>query len=233
MTEQRRERGSQTLARGLSILEALRDAPDGLSVAELIRVLGLHRTIVTRLLVTLEDARYVERVEGRAYRLGPELIALGRAVRSDLREIASTVLRDLAERLRTTVLLVLRDSEHAVVISVVEPADADLRLSFRLGSRHLLSEGAEGMAILAGNPPARGERKEVTTARRCGYAVSVGEILQGTWGLAAPVLGPDGRCEMSVGVIAAQALDEGPTARLVREATERLSRRIDFSRELR
>ena len=146
------ERGSQTLARGLSILAALRDAPQGLSVAELVRMLGLHRPIVTRLLATLEDERYVERSGSRAYRLGPELIALGRAVRSDLRELALTTLQALAEQIRATAVLVARDRDHAVVISVVEPTRTDLRLSFRLGSRHALRQGAEGMAILAGQP---------------------------------------------------------------------------------
>lgn len=148
--------GSQTLARGLSILRELKDAPDGLSVAELARSLGLPRAIVTRLLSTLEEARYVERLGSRAYRLGPELISLGKAVRSDLRELSAGVLRALAEKVGATVVLVMRDGDHGVVISVVEPMYSDLRLSFRLGSRHPLHQGAEGMAILAGNPSVPG-----------------------------------------------------------------------------
>jgi DNA-binding IclR family transcriptional regulator len=210
--------GSQTLARGINILGALRGAPEGLSVAELARALGLPRSIVTRLLTTLEDARYVERTGSRSYRLGPELIALGKAVRAELRDVAATVLRDLAEKLNATVVLVVRDGDHAVVISVVEPLGTDLRLSFRLGSRHLLHQGAEGMAILAGNPPLPGERPEVTEARRSGYAVSAGEILAGTWGLAVPVALVPGAATMSVGVICAQARDEASTAGLVAEA---------------
>jgi DNA-binding IclR family transcriptional regulator len=221
--------GSQTLARGLSILGALRDAPEGLSVAELVRALGLPRAIVTRLLATLEQARYVERQGSRSYRLGPELIALGKAVRSDLREVAATVLRGLAETVGATAVLVVRDGEHAVVISVVEPMRTDLRLSFRLGSRHLLAQGAEGMAILAGNPPRRGERPEVAKARAAGYAVSAGEILAGTWGLAVPVGVPTGAATMSVGVIAAQALDEARTAALVGAAAAELVQRISLS----
>jgi DNA-binding IclR family transcriptional regulator len=225
-------RGSQTLARGLRILAELREAPDGLSVAELARGLCLPRAIVTRLLVTLEDERYVERTDGRSYRLGPELIALGKAVRSDLREIAATVLRGLAEEVAATVVLVVRDGDHAVVISVVEPMNTDLRLSFRLGSRHLLHQGAEGMAILAGNPPVRGERREVAAARLSGYVVSAGEILPGTWGLAVPVAVAKGSCTMSVGVIAAEALDEAGTAALVAEASRELAARVSLSGEL-
>jgi DNA-binding IclR family transcriptional regulator len=226
-------RGSQTLARGLRILGALRDASDGCSVAELARALDLPRAIVTRLLVTLEEERYVERASGRAYRLGPELIALGKAVRADLREIASTVLRDLAEDVAATVVLVVRDGDHAVVINVVEPTSTDLRLSFRLGSRHRLHQGAEGMAILAGNPPLPGERREVTQARSSGYVVSAGEILPGTWGLAVPVAPYQGECSMSVGVITAQALDEAGIAVLVTAAARELAARVALTGELR
>jgi DNA-binding IclR family transcriptional regulator len=192
-------------------------------VAEIVRTLGFHRAVVTRLLATLEDERFVERTEARTYRLGPELVALGKAVRSDLRDTAAAVLRALAEQVGATVVLVVRNGEHAVVISVVEPLHTDLRLLFRLGSRHRLVQGAEGMAILAGNPPAPGERPEVTAGRERGYVISAGEILPGTWGLAAPVPSAAGRSEMSVGVISAQALDEQSTASAVLEATTEIS----------
>lgn len=226
------KQGSQTLARGINILSTLRDAPEGLSVAELVRALGLPRSILTRLLTTLEEARYVERTGSRSYRLGPELITLGKAVRADLRDVAATVLRGLSDKLNATVVLVVRDGDHAVVISVVEPMHTDLRLSFRLGSRHLLHQGAEGMAILAGNAPLPGERREVTEARRSGYAVSAGGILAGTWGLAVPVALVPGEASMSVGVICAQALDEAETAALVAQAAGDLVARASFTGDL-
>jgi DNA-binding IclR family transcriptional regulator len=226
-------RGSQTLARGLSILRALEGAPEGLSVADLVRTLGLHRTIVTRLLATLVEEHFVERTRSRAYRLGLGLIALGKAVRSDLRDLAEEPLEVLAGMTGATAVLVLRDDDHAIVISVVEPFGTDLRLLFRLGSRHPLHQGAEGMAILAGNPARPDERPEVTLARTSGYVVSAGEIMPGTWGLAVPVTTAVGRSEMSVGVIAAQALDEAKTAQHVTEAALTLGVRLNWTDELR
>jgi DNA-binding IclR family transcriptional regulator len=220
-------RGSQTLDRGLQVLGLLRDNPDGLSVAEMVRVLHLPRTVLTRLVTTLEDESYVERTEARAYRLGPALIALGQAVRTDLAAVAGTILRDLAEQVGASVVLVVRHGDFGVVISVTEPTNRRLRLLFRLGSRHPLQQGAEGRAILAGNPARPGERLEVTEARRLGYAVSSGEILEGTWGLAAPVCGLSGRCDMSVGVIAAAAaVDLASTADLVIATAQRLAERV-------
>lgn len=224
-------RGSQTLARGLSILAQLRDAPEGMSVAELARALELPRAIVTRLLVTLEEEHYVERAGSRSYRLGPALIALARSVRSGWREVAGA-LQALAEQVGASVVLVTRDGDFAVVISVVEPTGSDLRLSFRLGSRHLLDQGAEGMAILAGNAHLPAERPHVTEARRRGYAVSAGEILPGTWGLAVPVISGEGPCTMSLGVISAQPLAEEATAALVAKAAAELVDRTGLSGDL-
>jgi DNA-binding IclR family transcriptional regulator len=89
------------------------------------------------------------------------------------------------------------------------------------------------MAILAGNLPLPGERTEVTEARRSGYAVSAGEILAGTWGLAVPVALVPGAATMSVGVISAQALDEAETAALVAEAAGELVARASFTGDLR
>ncbi len=67
-------------------------------------------------------------------------------------------------------------------------------------------------------------------ARRSGYVVTTGEIMPGTWGLAVPVSGGAGTCELSIGVIAAQALDEAKTSDLVRTACRELSGRLGHDR---
>ena len=46
---------SQTLDRGLQVLEVLADHPEGLTVTQLARELDVSRTIVYRLVVTLEQ----------------------------------------------------------------------------------------------------------------------------------------------------------------------------------
>jgi len=68
----------QTAARALSVLRAFsRERPD-MSVAEMTRRLDLPRTIVIRLLNTLEDAGYVERVvDTFHYRIGLAALELG------------------------------------------------------------------------------------------------------------------------------------------------------------
>ena len=46
---------SQTLDRGLRVLEVVAESPDGLTVTELAAALGIGRTVVYRLVVTLEQ----------------------------------------------------------------------------------------------------------------------------------------------------------------------------------
>ena len=52
---------SQTLDRGLRVLSVLADSPEGLTVTEVAAALGVSRTVVYRLIVTLEQHGLVRR----------------------------------------------------------------------------------------------------------------------------------------------------------------------------
>jgi DNA-binding IclR family transcriptional regulator len=214
------------LARGLEVLEILAGRPDGVTIVELSELLGLHRAIVGRLTRTLDQYGYVERVDQRRLRLGIHVVELGRSVKADLREAAAGPLSAMADELRATTLLIVRDGDDAVVVSVVEPQHSDLHLAFRLGTRHPLDVGAEGMAILIGCPPRSGERGEVTAGRRSGYVVSTGEVHQGTWGLATPIKMSGRPAEASIGVISQTPLDEAVVAGVMRRGAETIAARL-------
>ena len=127
---------SQTLDRGLTVLELLADAPDGLSITELAAALGVSRTVVYRLVNTLELHRLVRRdSEGRA-RLGLAVLHYSRRVQPTLRDAALPVLRSLAEDTGATAHLTVADGEEALAIAVVEPSWTDYHVSYRMGSRH-------------------------------------------------------------------------------------------------
>lgn len=70
--------GSQTLARGLSALQAIADAPGGLTVQQVADHLGAHRTIAYRLLATLSQFRYVAKgrrpLPARGGARGPRIV---------------------------------------------------------------------------------------------------------------------------------------------------------------
>lgn len=193
---------SQTLDRGLRLLEVLSESSGGLTVAEASTVLGVNRTIVYRLLATLEQHGLVRRVAGGRFSVGFGVLTLAGSVQPSLRQVAQPVLRALAEDLGATAHLTIADGVEALAVAVVEPTRTDYHVAYRIGSRHPLERGAAGRAILAAR---QGERAFVSTS---------GELQTGASGVAAPVLDVPG-VEASVGVIALGALDPatvGPRA---------------------
>jgi DNA-binding IclR family transcriptional regulator len=218
-----RERGAKTLDNGLRVLEAIATRPDGSTIADVARVVGIHRTVAYRLLVTLTDHALVSQGPDGRYRLGPATAGLTTALRADLQQTARPHLRTLAEMTGATAHLTIRDEPDAVSIAVVEPQHAAMHVAYRIGSRHPLTVGAAGMAILIGGPARRGERVAVRKGRRQGYVASAGELQPGAWGLSAPIEA-SGSADASVGVISLGPLDERSTAAIVMGAAAEITR---------
>jgi DNA-binding IclR family transcriptional regulator len=221
-----RTESSQTLARGLRVLRALADSPDGLSVTELAAGLATHRAGIYRLLAPLLDERLVTRGRDGRYTLGPGLVELASAVEPRLQETATRELRSLADELRATTALTVRDGAEAVVLVVVEPRSTDLHVAYRPGLRHPIDVAASGLAILAGGPPQPDERPEVETARRLGYAVSSGELLPGATGIACPIVVGVRPVEASVSAVWAGDRDPAATAALVAQSAQAIARAL-------
>ena len=76
---------SQTLDRGLTVLQLLgsREDTDGMTVTELASALGVGRSIVYRLVATLEVKDFVTRREDGRIRLGPGITWLAQCVPPD------------------------------------------------------------------------------------------------------------------------------------------------------
>ena len=191
---------SQTLDRGLRVLRELSESPEGLTVTELSGRLDVNRTVVHRLVSTLEQHGLVRRDARSRLFVGLGVLHLASGVQPLLRDLAMPVLRRLAESIGSTAHLTVADGDEA--------------LAYRVGARHPLSQGAAGKAIAlldAGGPA---------------YAVTSGELESGARGLAAPVLGVEG-LRASVGVVTLDgAIDEDAVAPQVvaaaREVAERL-----------
>ncbi|MGY1671916.1 IclR family transcriptional regulator [Geodermatophilus sp. SYSU D00710] len=192
---------SQTLDRGLRILEHLATAGSPRPVAEVAAAVGLHRSIAYRLLRTLEDHQLVERDAAGHYRLGLGMAALARGVRADLQTAALPRLDALAAELGMTAFLVVRAGDEAVTVVSVEPHDTAAHVAYRPGTRHPVGRGAPGLALLVPQPPAPDDRAALVEARRVGWAASHGEVVPGLWSVAAPVLGPDGGARAAIAVV--------------------------------
>ncbi|WP_405582110.1 IclR family transcriptional regulator [Streptomyces sp. NBC_01190] len=141
---------SQTLDRGLRVLKLLADTDHGLTVTELAAKLGVNRTVVYRLLATLEQHSLVRRDLGGRARVGLGVLGLAHQVHPLLREAALPALRSLAEDIGATAHLTLVDGTEALAVAVVEPTWTDYHVAYRTGFRHPLDRGAAGRAILAG-----------------------------------------------------------------------------------
>jgi DNA-binding IclR family transcriptional regulator len=203
---------SQTLDRGLRVLTVLAGAPGGLTVTELADRLGVNRTVVYRLVTTLEQHGLVRRDSRSRLHVGLGILHLASAVQPVLRDIAAPVLRRLAEEVGCTAHLTVADGEEALALAVVEPSWTDFHVSYRVGSRHPLGQGAAGKAILLGREP---------VDDRAAYVVTAGELQAGAQGLAAPVPDVEG-LEASVGIVTLGDLDATTAGPLVAEAASQL-----------
>lgn len=181
---------SETLDRGLRALQILAAEPEGLTVTALARALGTHRAGVYRLLGPLTDHHLVRKDASGRYVLSVGIVELASSVRPRLQEVAGVVLRSVTEQLGCTTALTVRDGDEAVVVAVIVPRTTSLHVAYSVGMRHPIASGAPGIALLAAGPPRDGERPEVPRARERGYAVSTGELLVGSTGVAAAVAAP-------------------------------------------
>ncbi|QMU97535.1 helix-turn-helix domain-containing protein [Microbacterium esteraromaticum] len=182
---------SQTLSRGIRILETLADGP--LSIDEVATRLEVHRSIAYRLLRTLEDHRLVVRdASGRAA-LGPRMAALAAGVAHDLQAEALPELTAVANELGLTAFLAVLDGDEVITLTSVEPRHAGANVAQRPGTRHPVTVGAPGKAILAqlrdAEWPALGEalHAEVTAVHERGYAVSHDEVIPNLTSVAVPL----------------------------------------------
>ena len=178
---------SQTLDRGLACLDFVAASDRAVSVDEAAAALGLHRSIVYRLVRTLEIRRLVERDAEGDFRPGPYLAELSRSVRRTLRTAAAPVVANLAEDLQMTAFLVVADGDEAVTIDSVEPRSLNAHVAYRPGTRHPIDKGAPGLALLAAQAARAGERAEVGLARDRGWAQSEAEVIAGMVSVAAPI----------------------------------------------
>ncbi len=218
--------GSQTLDRGLRLLELLASEDRDMTVAELATSLGMHRQAVYRLLTTLRSHRLAAEGSSGRYRLGLGVIQLARQANPQLRRAVVPYLRTLAEELGVTTQCVVAEGADAVVLAVVEPPDAIFHLSQRSGARHALDQGASGLAIMLSRPPQAGDPPAVTEARELGYAVSRGTLTPGAVGVAVPLYDSEGHSlDASLGIVSMVDLEVERTAKRLLEAAAQITAR--------
>lgn len=149
--------GSQTLLRGLDVIDAVMDGP--ITLADLAEKLGLNRSTTHRLATALIDRGYVTFVPRLGYRFGPKLLALGFLAqqRTDVVQIARPHLEGLAAATEDTVHLGVLDNDHALYLDKI-PGRRRVEISSRVGERQPLTSTGLGKALLLDDSIERWQR---------------------------------------------------------------------------
>ena len=139
--------GSQTLFRGLDVLEVVAKGP--ITLAELADRLGLTRSTTHRLASALVDRRYLTFVPRTGYSLGPKLIELGFQVQDklDLPRVAAPHLERLAVLTEDTVHLGVLDEGRVLYLDKI-PGTRRVNLSSRIGEVQPVSSTGLGKALI-------------------------------------------------------------------------------------
>jgi DNA-binding IclR family transcriptional regulator len=209
---------SQTLDRGLSVLGLLSESDDGMTVTEIAVALGVSRTVVYRLVVTLEQHALLRRGADGRCRLGMALLAFARQVQPVLRDAALPALRRLAESTDATACLTVMDGADALVVAIIELTRSEAPATYRVGSRLPAERGAAGRSMLA-------SRAAAGRPIEPGWFMTRGDLHPDEMTVAAPLLGVSG-IEAAVSVWALRDLSTDDAGSKVVRAAGDVSRAL-------
>jgi IclR family transcriptional regulator, KDG regulon repressor len=235
----------QTIERASQILDILGQSPQGISIRELSTKIKLPKGTTHRLLSSLSYFGYVKQdLKTRNYFLGFKLVELGNLLLNqlDLRKEAEPFLRDLAERIRETIHMVVMDRDEVVYIDKVETEQnpSGLRMASRIGLRNPPHSCAVGKVLLADfsdesqdsflkgrNLSRRTEntmtdlaqlKEHLKQVRKQGYALDDEENERGIRCVAAPIYSETGRAVAAISI-------SGPAFRVTKKVVQETLRK--------
>jgi len=216
--------GVRAVERALDVLAAFGPAHHDLLVADLVKIVGLSRPTLYRLLNTLEKKGFVTSSgEPQRFRLGPSVAKLAHnwGATLDLSSLARPVMTEAwTFTTETVALFVARGDMRLCVAEMPSPQPISFRRG--VGYTEKLVRGASGRAILAYTPLQAGQleafaagtnsdlawlRDQLALTLERGYAMGHNELIQGAYAVAAPFFDSTGTVAGSLGVF-------GPDIRL-------------------
>jgi DNA-binding IclR family transcriptional regulator len=197
--------GVTAVSRALRLLEAFGMSDAQLTLAELSRRTGMHKTTALRIARTLAHDNYMVQKEDGSWRLGRAAGWLGACYQAtfDVHDVVEPVLRDLTVQTGESASFYVREGNQRTCLARVD-GPRTIRHHVRVGLGLPLELGAPGRVILAFSGEA-GEPYE--SIRQRGYHLSLGEREPEVSSVSAPVFGLHWRLLGSVCI-------SGPTARL-------------------
>ena len=145
----------QVIERMSSLLDALANYPDPVSLKQLTADTGLHPSTAHRILNDLVTKRLVDRAGPGAYRLGMRLLELGNIVKSRLnvREAALDFMRSLHRKTHQTVNLSVRQNDEIVYIDRAFSERSGMQVVRAIGGRAPLHLTSTGKLFLSADDP--------------------------------------------------------------------------------
>ena len=210
--------GVGVLDRSIAILDVVERGAR--SYTEIVEATGLTKSTAHRLIRALEAHGLLLYVGGMGYALGPKLLGLAATATRELplRDLAHPMLERLARTTGESAQLYVRDGDRRVCVDAVE-SERELRTIVGIGASLPLSRGSAGKVFLAfdripdharliegASDPSR-LANQLATARRRGWADSVGEREHDVASVSAPIFGPGD-------VVLAAVSVSGPAQRL-------------------
>jgi IclR family pca regulon transcriptional regulator len=213
----------QSLVKGFRILEVFDADREELTLSEIAVAAGLDSGTTYRMLNTLVNLGYLERVpDSRRFRLTLKVLDLGfhAIAQQDLRSTVRPVLKKLVNDVSEAVSFGVLDGADVLYIERVRAGVTRLGVDIRLGTTVPAHQSIIGHSILAFRPEneleelARLPQRRTLSAlqpiewedigpslkaiRKAGYALRASTLSEGLRILAVPVLDPDG---LAIGAI--------------------------------
>lgn len=227
----------KSLEKAKNILELLAMKGE-LSVSEIAKKLGMHRSPIHRFLATLRNLGLLEQSEDARYRLSFKLFEWGMAVanRLEVKQIVHPFLMDLKTRHEETTNLGVMDGSYVIYTDKIESSHL-LRMDLAIGCRVPPHCTALGKAILANRPETDVRRlfrknklerltpktiaslsellEHLAEIRKKGYSIDDEELALGVRCIAVPIFNYTGKCIAAISIA-------GPSLRMTVEKMEKI-----------
>jgi IclR family KDG regulon transcriptional repressor len=248
--EDRQRVGVQSLGRAFAILEEVARHRDGIGLADLSKLVGLHNSTTFHLVKTMVSLGYIRQEKDKRYRVGRPLFALAANCLDEIEmvNVATPVLEDLSRETGESGHFAVRMGDAVVVIARTSGPGA-FQLTDRVGVTRPAHCTALGKMILASLNPDQLQRfvqrtelkpstdksitepavllREIEEIRRSGIAFDDGEYNAEVRCVAVPVRDFTGQTIGALGIsgpiwrLSIQALQS--RAKIVQAAADRLS----------
>jgi DNA-binding IclR family transcriptional regulator len=207
---------SSTIDNAMQLLKVLSDSPYQYKISELEKALGISRTSINRILLTLERNKMVIRNPStKKYKIGPLAYHLGNVYldNGNYESRVLDILEELSDQLKASTGLAKRDGDDVISIFSVENYKP-IKINYVPGTFFPMNRGSYGKCLMAYHDPNRIKKLlkgktfekicentitdpkelllEYARIRQQGYVISVDEVFPLAVGVGIPIFSNDG-----------------------------------------